>query len=201
MVAVAQAQVLAAEHLTLARNYCYGLVRRNGHWDAFDDLIGVANEALVKAANDFDPEQGKTFKSYAYFIIGHRITDYLRREMRDDGGRGAPRGEWHVQRVDDAYFTGEEGGSTVLSIAGEDELGYLEFEDDLVDRATLRDFELWLGPQMTVHELAIFRAWLTIGRLKATGEAFGVTESRACQIVNKAVALAREYGETVLEAS
>jgi RNA polymerase sigma-B factor len=60
-----------------------GRFRNRG--EPFDDLVQVANLALVKAVDGFDPERGASFTSYAVpFIVGE-----IKRHFRDK--------TWHVR--------------------------------------------------------------------------------------------------------
>jgi RNA polymerase sigma factor (sigma-70 family) len=46
----------------------------------YEDTISAAYEGLVKAAHDYDPEQGRKWRSYASMRIHHSITDWRRHE-------------------------------------------------------------------------------------------------------------------------
>lgn len=194
----AEAEALVIENLSMAKITCFKLARSTGHWEGIDDLICVANEALCEAAQSYRPDKGATFRTWAYRIIHHRIIDYLRKEMVDNGGRGAPRGEYFATRVDDTILTEDNDEGLALKVVGVDEPGFEELEDAVTEREVMRDFALWLAPRMTEHQMEIYQAWLETPRARDISEALGITESRVSQIVKTAMDAAREYGRTVL---
>lgn len=48
----------------------------------FDDLVSWGVEGLIKAHNNFDPEKGSQFKTYAYYRIRGEIMDKIRYEWK-----------------------------------------------------------------------------------------------------------------------
>jgi RNA polymerase sigma-B factor len=71
------------EDLLPLATHLAGRFRNRG--EPFDDLAQVANLALIKAVDGFDPERGVSFSSYAVpFIAGE-----LKRHFRDK--------TWHVR--------------------------------------------------------------------------------------------------------
>jgi RNA polymerase sigma-B factor len=71
-----EVEQLVTSHLSLARQLAQ---RYAGRGQALDDLVGVANLGLVKAAERFDPDHGSPFRSYA----APTIVGELRRYFRD----------------------------------------------------------------------------------------------------------------------
>lgn len=67
--------VLVTEHLSLARALAQ---RYAGRGQALDELIGVANLGLVKAAERFDPQHGSAFASFAVPTILGELRRYFR---------------------------------------------------------------------------------------------------------------------------
>lgn len=49
----------------------------------FDDLYQAGVEGLIKAANDFDPSKNTKLSTYARYMIGYSIMDYIN-EMQND---------------------------------------------------------------------------------------------------------------------
>jgi RNA polymerase sigma-B factor len=71
------------ESLVPLSTHLAGRFRNRG--EPFDDLVQVANLALVKAVDGFDPERGASFTSYAVpFIVGE-----IKRHFRDR--------TWHIR--------------------------------------------------------------------------------------------------------
>lgn len=66
---------LMTNHLTLARQLAH---RYAGRGQALDELVGVANLGLVKAAERFDPDSGSEFPSYAVPTIRGELRRYFR---------------------------------------------------------------------------------------------------------------------------
>jgi RNA polymerase sigma-B factor len=68
-------QALTTTHLGLARQLAQ---RYAGRGQALEELVGVANLGLVKAAERFDPEHGSPFPSYAVPTILGELRRYFR---------------------------------------------------------------------------------------------------------------------------
>ena len=65
------------EHtISLVKRIAYGLARRSA--DPVDDLIQVGSIGLVKAIEQFDPNAGAKFHTYATHLITGEIRHYLR---------------------------------------------------------------------------------------------------------------------------
>ena len=48
----------------------------------FDDIVGICNLGLVKAANTYDSDKGYAFSTYAYKVINNEMLMYLRDNKR-----------------------------------------------------------------------------------------------------------------------
>ena len=62
--------------ISLVKRIAYGLARRSS--DPVDDLIQVGSIGLVKAIEQFDPNAGAKFHTYATHLITGEIRHYLR---------------------------------------------------------------------------------------------------------------------------
>ena len=62
--------------ITLVKRIAYGLARRST--DPVEDLIQVGSIGLVKAIEQFDPDAGAKFHTYATHLITGEIRHYLR---------------------------------------------------------------------------------------------------------------------------
>jgi len=62
--------------ITLVKRISYGLARRST--DPVDDLIQVGSIGLIKAIDQFDPNAGAKFHTYATHLITGEIRHYLR---------------------------------------------------------------------------------------------------------------------------
>lgn len=66
---------MVTDHLSLARQLAS---RYSGRGQALEDLVGVANLGLVKAAERYDPDHGSSFPSYAVPTILGELRRYFR---------------------------------------------------------------------------------------------------------------------------
>lgn len=62
--------------LPLVKKISYGLARRSS--DPLEDLMQVGSVGLLKAIDQYDMEQGASFKTYASYFITGEIRHYLR---------------------------------------------------------------------------------------------------------------------------
>ncbi len=62
--------------LPLVKKISHGLARRNT--DPVEDLIQVGSVGLLKSIDNYDPDQGSSFKTYATYLITGEIRHYLR---------------------------------------------------------------------------------------------------------------------------
>lgn len=63
-------------YLPLVKKISHGLARRST--DPIEDLIQVGSVGLLKAIDQFDPNAGANFKTYATYLITGEIRHYLR---------------------------------------------------------------------------------------------------------------------------
>ncbi len=69
---------LVAENLDLVRAIAGKLKLTLGKTADFDDLVGYGNQGLMEAAQRFDPNQGVTFVTFAYYRIRGGMLDGMR---------------------------------------------------------------------------------------------------------------------------
>ena len=79
---LSQTHRLVHENIGLARRAVGKHSPRFGRVVHHDDLLSVANEALVHAATNFQEDRGMTFSSYAYGRIVGSMIDHVRRITR-----------------------------------------------------------------------------------------------------------------------
>lgn len=67
-------------------NICYDIswqyYRKYSNILDFDDIVGICNLGLVKAANTYDANKGYAFSTYAYKVIVNELLMYLRDNKR-----------------------------------------------------------------------------------------------------------------------
>jgi RNA polymerase sigma factor for flagellar operon FliA len=69
---------LVEQHLSLVQAIAGKLKRSLGRSLEFEDLVGYGSKGLVEAAERFDPTQGVTFTTFAYYRIRGAMLDGLR---------------------------------------------------------------------------------------------------------------------------
>jgi RNA polymerase sigma factor FliA len=69
---------LIGEHLSLVQAIAGKLKRTLGRSIDFDDLVGYGHRGLIEAAERFDPQQGVTFTTFAYYRIRGAMLDGMR---------------------------------------------------------------------------------------------------------------------------
>jgi RNA polymerase sigma factor for flagellar operon FliA len=69
---------LIEQHLSLVQAIAGKLKRTLGRAIDFEDLVGYGSKGLVEAAERFDPRQGATFTTFAYYRIRGAMLDGLR---------------------------------------------------------------------------------------------------------------------------
>jgi RNA polymerase sigma factor for flagellar operon FliA len=69
---------LVEQHLSLVQAIAAKLKRSLGRSIEFDDLVGYGTKGLLEAAHRFDPTQGATFTTFAYYRIRGAMLDGLR---------------------------------------------------------------------------------------------------------------------------
>jgi RNA polymerase sigma factor for flagellar operon FliA len=99
---------LVADHLELVQAIAGKLKRTLGKSIDYDDLVGYGHRGLLEAADRFDPAQGVTFTTFAYYRIRGAMLD----GMRTMG--------WY-SRGDYARYRAEERAQEILQNASERE--------------------------------------------------------------------------------
>src|SRR5256885_15805875 len=74
----AERDTLIAQHLSLVQSIAGKLKRSLGRAIDFEDLVGYGSKGLVEAAERFDPRQGASFTTFAYYRIRGAMLDGLR---------------------------------------------------------------------------------------------------------------------------
>jgi RNA polymerase sigma factor for flagellar operon FliA len=69
---------LVSNHLSLVQAIAAKLKRTLGRSIEFDDLVGYGTKGLLEAAERFDPTQGASFSTFAYYRIRGAMLDGLR---------------------------------------------------------------------------------------------------------------------------
>lgn len=69
-------EIIVQATLPLVKKISHGLARRST--DPVEDLIQVGSVGLLKAIDQFDPNAGAVFKTYATYLITGEIRHYLR---------------------------------------------------------------------------------------------------------------------------
>src|SRR5437762_13207886 len=69
---------LVEQHLSLVQAIAAKLKRTLGRSIDFDDLVGYGTKGLLEAAQRFDPTQGATFTTFAYYRVRGAMLDGLR---------------------------------------------------------------------------------------------------------------------------
>jgi RNA polymerase sigma factor for flagellar operon FliA len=69
---------LASQHLSLVQGIAAKLKRTLGRSIEFDDLVGYGMKGLLEAAERFDPTQGASFTTFAYYRVRGAMLDGLR---------------------------------------------------------------------------------------------------------------------------
>ena len=137
---------LVAEHLTLVQAIAGKLKRTLGKSIEFDDLVGYGHKGLIEAADRFDPKQGVTFTTFAYYRIRGAMLD----GMRTMG--------WY-SRADYARYRAEERAHEYMQNMSEREGAAKEAgaaEDDPSDKAkALENIAQILSNVATVHITSI----------------------------------------------
>jgi RNA polymerase sigma factor for flagellar operon FliA len=69
---------LVEKHLSLVQAIAAKLKRTLGRSIEFDDLVGYGTKGLLEAADRFDPAQGASFTTFAYYRVRGAMLDGLR---------------------------------------------------------------------------------------------------------------------------
>src|SRR3954454_13471562 len=69
---------LVEQHLSLVQAIAAKLKRTLGRTIDFEDLVAYGTKGLLEAANRFDPSQGASFTTFAYYRVRGAMLDGLR---------------------------------------------------------------------------------------------------------------------------
>src|SRR5947207_15579345 len=75
---MAERDRLVEQHLSLVQAIAAKLKRTLGRSIDFDDLVGYGTKGLLEAAQRFDPTQGASFSTFAYYRVRGAMLDGLR---------------------------------------------------------------------------------------------------------------------------
>jgi RNA polymerase sigma factor for flagellar operon FliA len=145
---------LIAEHLTLVQAIAGKLKRTLGRSIEFDDLVGYGHKGLIEAAERFDPKQGVTFTTFAYYRIRGAMLDGMRTMgwySRADYARyrAEERAHEYLQNVS------EREGAARAAGAGEDHSEGASEEDSADKAKQLEAIAQILSSVATVHITSI----------------------------------------------
>lgn len=205
---------LAERHLDLAHIIASKTLRGCPPQITFDDLCSAAYLGLVQAARIYDPDRGVPFRAFASWRIKGAVVDELRghevvsrqdrRHIREvdafeqsftaSVGR-APSAEEIADGLDmslDRLEAVRDAGK-VRQVGVDDANEVIDLDADPegegVDRAALAMIARAIGSLPERHAVVITAVYVHGRTLAETGEALGVTESRACQIRAEAILL------------
>ncbi len=119
---------LVEENLDYVRALARTLHQRCGARVEYDELVAMGNEGLVRAARDFDPMRGASFKTYAFYKIRGAIFEGLRMMSWSRRSRAAIRIEESRDAVAEELAGVAEGTGSVQS----PELEIARLEDGLL---------------------------------------------------------------------
>lgn len=162
---------LAVEHKGLVYYYAKEIGKRaKGH--DFGDLVGDGMVGLCKAANNFDPDRGAKFATYAGVLISNEIREGCRRRH-------------HLRRTGPNYGEPLPCEHTFLADIAPSSPS---FEDRLVDDITSRDAVMALLDLVRdERERAAVAAIAVPGESLRLAGRLGVTESRVSQLRHKGI--------------
>ena len=163
-----------------------------------DDLVGIAQEGLVRAAESFDPTKGVPFSSYAWTrVMGHikdalRDDDFLTRRERQlvqAWLRGEELDEHRARRA--ARLASQRPKSAAVEAAGEVP-GDSHVEDAALAQVQVQEALRVLGP---VERAVLSYRYLGGMSLSAIGMLLQVTEGRVSQVHRAALRRLRQAFE------
>src|SRR5439155_3024822 len=197
-------------HQGLVRAIARGIHRSFPRYIDLDDLIGYGQLGLAQAAQEFDPERGIQFSTFAYYRIRGAILDganqlnWLKRTTRAGDAYDRMSGDVLATDVadsaggaghtDEAKWLSDVGGKLgmvfLLSQAGEDADQRMEVADDeaIVPLESLLDDELKQTLRTLIDELPadarqLVRATYFEGKtLKDAGEQLGISKAWASRL-------------------
>jgi RNA polymerase sigma factor for flagellar operon FliA len=160
---------LVEDHLHLVHSIASKLRRRLGRTMEPGDLVGYGTQGLIEAARRFDPKQGTSFSTFAYYRIRGAIFD----GMRTMG--------WY-SRGDYARFRAEERADEYLAAAVEHEAAGKAVDPSLSTKdksEVLESIAELLGSVAAVHITSIEAAReLPDDKFKSPDEAMQDAEGR-----------------------
>lgn len=177
-----------------------------------DDLAQEARIGFLQAARSWDPTKGCPFKTWAMQRIRGQVMDELRRRdpvsrhdranierLLADDTEGMP--HWQIERARTANLATK----PLMSLDGDQTFEESLIDttpsvlDDLVDADTHAEVADVMAAILRPKEQDVLRMHFLEGRTLADiGAEFGFTESRACQVKNRALAkLRRAYTASV----
>ncbi|HEY0710762.1 MAG TPA: sigma-70 family RNA polymerase sigma factor [Polyangia bacterium] len=115
---------LVADHLELVQAIAGKLKRTLGKSIDYDDLVGYGHRGLMEAADRFDPAQGVTFTTFAYYRIRGAMLDGMRTMgwySRGDYARyrAEERAQELLQNASEREGAAREAGAEATSSKGE----------------------------------------------------------------------------------
>ncbi|HAV15632.1 MAG TPA: FliA/WhiG family RNA polymerase sigma factor [Candidatus Pacebacteria bacterium] len=182
-----------------------------------EGMMGEGIMALVKAASGFDPDQGNSFGSYAFWRVRGALIDYLRaqdvlsrgqrkklraleeREFKNGNGDDLNLNE-RIMLVDlgsrsqislDAFIRGEDGNTTFLdTLPDPASAAALDGIEDKEEVSMVGSFIT----QLPARDRRIVEMHYFEGKtLKQIGVSLGLCESRVCQLHARIINKARDY--------
>ena len=217
----ASRQALIERGLPIARRIAYRLVRRLPASVDVNDLIGAGHEGLLRAADVYDPSEHPSFEPYAEVRIRGAILDELRsldrmtrrgrtqlrkltatkRNLTHELGRPPT----EIEMASELQMNLGDYQSVVQRLAGGEALAHGgDIDPDSVASSQEHDPAAVLSEKQLRFEICsaidslpqrsrdVLRMYYLGERTQAEiGSAFGVTESRVCQILNDAVSKLR----------
>lgn len=174
---------MVMDNINLVR---YAIKTYHNKWSETDDLFQEGTEALIKAANNYDPTRGVKFSSYAF----RAITNTFDRMLRQDRVIRIPE---HLSIDDErvirdvvSYDVQEEMGGGYIFKATR---GWDYMQNDVVNKLTLEDALKVLNRQERRYVQAKFYEDKSP---QALLKEFGVSRQRLHQIEKKALQKMRD---------
>lgn len=208
-------QELVFAHQGLVKAIARGIHRSFPNFIELDDLIGYGQLGLAQAAQDFDPDRGIQFSTFAYYRIRGAILDganqmsWLKRTTVAGGAYDRMSGDvlatdaadsaGAAATSDDAKWLNGVSGKLAmvffLSQAGEEGESNVEVADDQAEMPleSLLDDELKLSLRTAIDELPddarqLIRGTYFEGKtLKDAGEALGISKAWASRLHARAL--------------
>jgi RNA polymerase sigma factor for flagellar operon FliA len=164
-------QALIAEHTETVKKIAGMFKKRLPQHVGFNEIYQTGLIGLWKAAHDYDPTKGASFSTYAGIRIRGEIMDEIR-EYSDRTRRGIPK----FERVE---FDESECEDIDQSMTMGDPCEQLEKQQ--LERVIEQAIE-----KLTPREAETLSLYQSGSTLYEIGALFGVSESRACQLLTRA---------------